>query len=61
MSFDRQLDILISVLVAFVIFVGCVLSGAMTVTGSLQIAVSVLLAGLLFGREVAQFVLNLLH
>jgi hypothetical protein len=49
-SFDRQLDILVSVLVALVVFVGCVFSGALTVASSLLIAVGVFLLGLLFGR-----------
>jgi hypothetical protein len=61
MSFDRQLDILVVVLVAFVTFVGCVFSGALTVTSSLLIAAGALFAGLLFGRRVAEIALDLFH
>jgi hypothetical protein len=61
MSFDRQLDIFVVVLVALLTFVGCVFSGALTVTSSLLIAAGVFLAGLLFGRRVAEFALDFLH
>jgi hypothetical protein len=61
MSFDRQLDILVAVLVAFVAFVGCVFSGALTVASSLFIAAGVFLVGLLFGRRVATIALDLFH
>jgi hypothetical protein len=61
MAFDRQLDVLVAVLTAFLTFVGCVFSGALTVTSSLLIAAGVLLAGLLFGRRVAEFALHFLH
>jgi hypothetical protein len=61
MSFDRQLDILVAVLVAFVVFVACVFSGALTVASSLVIAASIFLVGLLFGRKVATIALDLFH
>jgi hypothetical protein len=61
MSFDRQLDIFVAVLTALLTFVGCVFSGALTITSSLLIAAGVFLAGLLFGRTVAEFALYFLH
>jgi hypothetical protein len=61
MTFDRQLDVLVAVLAAFLTFVGCVFSGALTITSSLLIAAGVFLAGLLFGRRVAEFALDFLH
>ena len=61
MRFGRQLDIFVAVLAALLTFVGCVLSGALTVTSSLLIAAGVFLAGLLFGRRVAEFALDFLH
>jgi hypothetical protein len=61
MSFDRQLDILVAILVAFVAFVGCVFSGALTVASSLLIAAGVFLVGILFGRRVAEIALDLFH
>ncbi len=59
MSFDRQLDILVTILGTIVTFVGCVFSGDLTVTQSLLIAVGVFLAGLLFGRRIVEIALNL--
>ena len=61
MSSDRQLDILVAALVAFVAFVGCVFSGALTVASSSLIAAGVLFAGLLFGRRAAKIALDLFH
>ena len=59
MGFDRQLDILITILATLVTFVGCVFSGALTVAQSLLIAAGVFLAGLFFGRRIAEIVVNL--
>ncbi|HET7106711.1 MAG TPA: hypothetical protein VFI38_07865 [Candidatus Acidoferrum sp.] len=61
MSFDRELDVLVAILVAFVGFVGCVFSGALTVASSLLIAAGVFLIGLLFGRRVAEIALTHFH
>jgi hypothetical protein len=59
MSFNRQLDNLVTILATLVTFVGCVFSGALTVTHSLLIAAGVLLAGLFFGRRIAEIVVTL--
>jgi hypothetical protein len=59
MGFNRQLDALMAVLAALIVFVGCVFSGALTVTQSLLIAAAVFLAGLVFGRRVAEIVTSI--
>ena len=48
-----------AVLAALIVFVGCVFSGALTVTQSLLIAAAVFLAGLVFGRRVAEIVTSI--
>ncbi len=59
MGFNRQLDALMAVLAALIVFVGCAFSGALTLMQSLLIAVGVFLAGLVFGRRVAEIVTSI--
>jgi hypothetical protein len=54
MGFYRQLDLLVTTLTTLVVFVGCTLSGALSVKASLLIAAAVFLGGLLFGRRIAK-------
>jgi len=56
MGFYRQLDILMAVLAAIVVFVGCILIIGIPVKISLIISGCVFLAGLAFGRRVAEIV-----
>jgi len=56
MGFNRQLDALMAVLAALVVFVGCILLFGIPVKISLLLALAVLLAGLVFGRRVAEIV-----
>jgi hypothetical protein len=56
MSFDRQLDILMAILASVIAFVGCTLIGGIAVKISLLVSECVLLAGLIFGRRVAEIV-----
>ena len=56
MSFDRQLDILMAILASVIAFVGFTFIGAIPVKISLLISACVLLAGLIFGRRVAEIV-----
>jgi hypothetical protein len=58
LSLDRQLNIVVAVLAAFVTFVGCVFSGALTITSSLLIAAGVLV-GLLLGRRIIEVAFTL--
>jgi len=53
MSFDRQLNLLITLLVAVVVFFGCAFYWSLSIAASLLIAVGVFLGGLLFGRRIA--------
>ena len=59
MGFNRQLDALMAVLAALIVFVGCAFSGALTLMQSLLISVGVFLAGLVFGRRVAEIVTSI--
>ena len=59
MGFYRQLDALMTVLAAFITFVGCILVIGIPVKISLILAGAVLLAGLIFGRRVAEIVTSL--
>jgi uncharacterized membrane protein len=59
MGFNRQLDVLMAVLAAIVIFVGCILIIGIPVKISSIIAACVFLAGLAFGRRVAEIVSNI--
>jgi hypothetical protein len=56
MGFNRQLDVLMAILATLITFLGCVFSGALSLTQSLVIAAGVFLAGLIFGRRVAEIV-----
>jgi hypothetical protein len=56
MSFDRQLDVLMAVLSSFIVFVGCIFLGGIPIKISLIISVCVFLAGLVFGRRVAEII-----
>jgi membrane protein implicated in regulation of membrane protease activity len=60
MGFYRQLDALMAVLAAIVVFVGCILILGIPVKISLLVSACVLLAGLVFGRRVAEIVTNIL-
>ena len=51
MGFYRQLDLLVTTLTTLVVFIGCTLSGALSVKASLFIAAAVFLGGLLFGAD----------
>jgi hypothetical protein len=48
-----------AILATLITFVGCVFSGVLTVTQSLLIAAGVFLAGLVFGRRVAEIVTSI--
>ena len=52
MSFDRQLDLLVTILATIVVFVGCTFCGALSVKISVLIAGGVCLTGLVFGRGI---------
>jgi hypothetical protein len=54
MDFYRQLDLLVTILTTVVVFVGCIFSGALSITVSLLIAAGVFLGGLLFGRRIVR-------
>jgi hypothetical protein len=59
MSFDRQLDILMAALAGMVTVMGCIFIGGLSMNLSLLISAGVFLAGLLFGRSIAEFVNNI--
>ena len=54
MGFYRQLDWLVTILTTVVVFVGCILYGALSVNTSLLIAAGVFVGGLVFGRRIAK-------
>jgi uncharacterized membrane protein len=56
MGFNRQLDVLMAIVAAIVVFVGCVLVIGIPLKISLIISACVFLAGLAFGRRVAETV-----
>jgi hypothetical protein len=56
MSYDRQLDVLVAILLAPLTFVGCIFIGAIPPTASLIVSVGVFLATLIFGRRIAEVV-----
>jgi hypothetical protein len=56
MGFNRQLDVLMAILATLITFLGCVFSGALSLTQSLVIAAGVFLAGPISGRRVAEIV-----
>jgi uncharacterized membrane protein len=59
MGFNRQLDVLMAVLAAIVVLVGCILIIGIPVKISSIIVACVFLAGLAFGRRVAEIVSNI--
>lgn len=59
MSFDRQLDILMAVLASVLAFLGRIFSGAVSLQGSLLVGIVVFVAGLIFGRRVAEIVADI--
>jgi hypothetical protein len=59
MSFDRQLDVLVAVLLAVVTFLGCIFSAVMSVRVSALVSVGVFLATLVFGRRIADVILDI--
>jgi uncharacterized membrane protein len=59
MGFNRQLDVLMAVLAALVVFVGCILIIGIPIKISSLISVCVFLAGLVFGRRVAEIVTSI--
>jgi hypothetical protein len=52
MGFDRQLDLLVTILTTVVVFVCCTFYLALSVKISSVIAAGVCLAGLVFGRDI---------
>ncbi len=54
MSFDRQLDLLVTILTTVVVFVGCIFSGELSVKISLLVAAGVFLARLVLGRGISE-------
>ena len=53
MSYERQLDLVVTALVTVVVFVGCVFYCTLLFSVSLAIAGAVFVAGLVLGRDVA--------
>ena|SRR3981189_1224648 len=54
MSFDRQVDLLVTVLTTILVFMGCIFLGALSVKISLLIAAGVCIAGLVIGRGIGK-------
>jgi hypothetical protein len=59
MSFDRQLDILMGVLATVIVLVGGIAVIGLPIKASVVISACVLLAGLFFGRRVAEIVTSI--
>ena len=59
MGFSRQLDVLLAALAALVVFVGCILAIGIPIKISLLISGCVFLAGIVFGRRVAEIVTSI--
>jgi uncharacterized membrane protein len=59
MGFNRQLDVLMAVLAAIVVFLGCILMIGIPIKISLLISACLFLAGLVFGRRVAEIVTSI--
>jgi uncharacterized membrane protein len=59
MGFNRQLDVLMAILAAIIVFVGCILLIGIPINISLFIAAGIFLAGLVFGRRVAEIVTSI--
>ncbi len=60
MSFDKQLDIIVSILAGLVVFLFCLFWGPLPVKASLAAGAVVSLIGLLFGREVVKAITTFL-
>ncbi len=60
MGFYRQLDALMAVLAAVIVFVSCILMIGIPIKMSLLISTCVFLAGLVFGRRVAEIVAHII-
>ncbi len=56
MSYDRQLDIVVAILLTVLTFVGCIFYFAISAKASLLVSVGVFLAALVFGRRIAEVV-----
>jgi hypothetical protein len=54
MGFYRQLDIVVTVLTTLLVFAACTFLGGLSVRISVLIAAVVLLAGLRYGRRIAE-------
>jgi hypothetical protein len=54
MGFYRQLDFLVIILATLLVFLGCILSGALPIKASLVVAAGVFVAGLFFGRRIVK-------
>ena len=54
MGFYKQLDWLVTILATLLVFVACILSGALTIEASLLIAAGVFLVGIFIGRRIAR-------
>ena len=54
MSFYRQLDFVVTVLTTLLVFAACTFLGGLSVTISVLIAAVVFLAGIRFGRRIAE-------
>ena len=54
MGFYQQLDFLVTILTAALVFMGCTFYLALSVTVSLLISGGVFVAGILFGRRIAR-------
>ncbi|MGC0774305.1 MAG: hypothetical protein WB543_15335 [Candidatus Acidiferrum sp.] len=59
MGFNRQLDVLMAFVAALVVFVGCILMIGIPIKISLLISACVFLAGVVFGRRVAEIVTSI--
>jgi len=59
MSYDRQLDVLVAVLLTALTFVGCIFYFAISVKAGLLVSAGVFLAKLVFGRRIAEVVTSL--
>jgi hypothetical protein len=59
MSYDRQLDILVAILLTVLTLVGCIFYIGISAKASLLVSAGVFLAVLFFGRRIAEVVTSL--
>ena len=59
MSYDRQLDILVAILLTVLTFVGCIFYFVISAKASLLVSAGVFLAALVFGRRITQVVTSM--